>query len=162
MCSRRGAIYLNATPFWAFMPRPDAPGLAGRLIRRAVPYDGRMPAPAPLKAAIKALWWDRFTTKDTIRTVLRQVYHDRCAPSLDRSLPHIDVVQTYQNSRCLFKCSMLSLRHVKRAWFWGVPRLQVCFSLRVNTCLFSITVQPAAQLGLLQVATGSAEHLTEA
>ena len=75
----RGAIYLNATPFWAFMPRPDAPGLLGRLIRRVVPYDGRMPAPAPLKAAIRALWWDRFTTKDTIATVLRQVYHDRCA-----------------------------------------------------------------------------------
>ena len=79
MRHRRGAIYLNATPFWAFMPRSDSRGPLGRLLRAVVPYDGTMPAPAWLKRIIRVLWWDRFTTKATIQTVLQQVYHDRCA-----------------------------------------------------------------------------------
>ena len=61
------------------MPRSDTAGPLGRLLRAIAPYDGTMPAPAWLKRIIRFLWWDRFTTKDTIRTVLQQVYHDRYA-----------------------------------------------------------------------------------
>ncbi len=71
-------VYLNATPFWAFMPRPDTQDGIGRLLRRVVGYDGVMPAPERLKAVIRRLWWDKFTTEDTIRGVLEQVYHYRC------------------------------------------------------------------------------------
>ena len=106
--SHRGAIYLNATPFWAFMPRPDALGLLGRLIRRAVPYDGRMPAPGPLKAAIRALWWDRFTTKDTIATVLRQVYHDRCVAGCTQSCASEKLPPVSSAAWCAVPCSWAS------------------------------------------------------
>ncbi|BDA49620.1 probable 2-hydroxy-6-oxononadienedioate/2-hydroxy-6-oxononatrienedioate hydrolase [Coccomyxa sp. Obi] len=75
----RGVVYLNATPFWAFMPRPDTQELTGRLLRWLVRYDGVMPAPEGLKRIIRSLWWDRFTTEDTVSGILKQVYPLRTA-----------------------------------------------------------------------------------
>jgi hypothetical protein len=75
----RGVVYLNATPFWAFMPRPDTQHGIGQLLRSLVRYDGTMPAPEQVKAVIRRVWWDKFTTKETIRGVLEQVYHFRFA-----------------------------------------------------------------------------------
>ncbi len=46
-----------------------------------MPYDGVMPAPEGLKSLIRRLWWDFFIQEDTIRTVLQQVYIDRCTPA---------------------------------------------------------------------------------
>lgn len=73
-CRGRGVVYLNATPFWAFMPRPETQELTGRLLRRVVGYDGVMPAPEGLKRVLRSLWWDNFTTEDTVRGILKQVY----------------------------------------------------------------------------------------
>jgi hypothetical protein len=69
------------------MPRADSRGL-GRLLRALAPYDGRLPAPAPLKRIIRALWWDRFATKETIQVVLHQVYHNRRELSSHPFLSH--------------------------------------------------------------------------
>ncbi|EIE19212.1 alpha/beta-hydrolase, partial [Coccomyxa subellipsoidea C-169] len=70
----RGVVYLNATPFWAFMPRPETQEVTGRLLRRLVGYDGVMPAPEGLKRVLRSFWWDKFTTEDTVRGILKQVY----------------------------------------------------------------------------------------
>ena len=63
--------------FWAFNPPLDDQGLAARILRAIIPYDGVMPAPDPLKAVVRRLWWDTFVQEDTIRSVLQQVYIDR-------------------------------------------------------------------------------------
>lgn len=76
----RGALYLNATPLWAFTPPTSDRGIPAQMLRAIVPYDGVMPAPKLLKSLIKRLWWDFFIQEDTIRTVLQQVYIDRCTP----------------------------------------------------------------------------------
>ncbi|CAL5220694.1 g2745 [Coccomyxa viridis] len=74
-----GALYLNATPFWAFTPSTSDRGIPAQILRAVVPYDGVMPAPEGLKSLIRRLWWDFFIQEDTIRTVLQQVYIDRSA-----------------------------------------------------------------------------------
>jgi len=73
-----GVLYLNATPFWAFMPSASDRGITAQILRAIVPYDGVMPAPESLKSLIKRLWWDFFIQESTIRFVLQQVYIDRC------------------------------------------------------------------------------------
>lgn len=59
------------------MPRPETQELTGRLLRRLVQYDGVMPAPEGLKRVIRSLWWDKFTTEDSVRSILQQVYRLR-------------------------------------------------------------------------------------
>lgn len=68
----RGVAFLNATPFWGWMPRLEERrvGLLGTVLR----WDGRVPAPAPVKAALRRLW-DSFTREDNIRNILRTVYN---------------------------------------------------------------------------------------
>lgn len=38
--SVRGLVLINATPFWSFLPHPEAPG--GGLVWRMLPFDGSM------------------------------------------------------------------------------------------------------------------------
>ena len=86
---RRGAVYLNATPFWAFIPPTSDRGITAQILRALVPYDGAMPAPEWLKSLIKRLWWDFFIQEETIHTVLQQVYIDRCTLASHQSARHL-------------------------------------------------------------------------
>jgi hypothetical protein len=71
--SRSGVAFLNATPFWGWMPRLDA--RAESWVARVLPWDGALPAPPRLKAVLRKVWWDNFTKEDNVRRVLQLVYH---------------------------------------------------------------------------------------
>ncbi|CAI7759425.1 unnamed protein product, partial [Closterium sp. NIES-53] len=71
----RGLILLNATPFWAFAPNPDAP--APSLLARLYPFSWRGTLPVPtLPRLVARRWWDSLRHPTTLRSLLTLVYTD--------------------------------------------------------------------------------------
>lgn len=63
----KGVVLWNATPFWSFAPNRRR--LSEWVKKTIVPYDGTLPAPAPL-FRIGATWFDGLKNPVTVRSML--------------------------------------------------------------------------------------------
>ena len=70
----RGVVFLNATPFWSFMPHPET---APRLLTAILPWNGALPVPRPVKLLVKSLWWNLLRQKRVLQYLVRTVYADK-------------------------------------------------------------------------------------
>ena len=70
----RGICFLNATPFWAFMPHRES---IPRALTALLPWDGSLPPPRPLRFLIQNIWWRALRQKRLLNSLLRLVYRNR-------------------------------------------------------------------------------------
>ncbi|KAL3140722.1 hypothetical protein ABBQ32_005278 [Trebouxia sp. C0010 RCD-2024] len=72
----RGVIFLNATPFWSFMPHPET---APRLVTAVLPWNGTLPVPRLARFLVKNLWWSLLSRRRVLQSLVRNVYADKSA-----------------------------------------------------------------------------------
>ncbi|DBB17977.1 TPA: hypothetical protein ACH3X3_002978 [Trebouxia sp. C0006] len=72
----RGVIFLNATPFWSFMPHPET---APRLVTAILPWNGTLPVPRLARFLVKNLWWNLLSRRRILQSLVRNVYADKSA-----------------------------------------------------------------------------------
>ncbi len=70
----RGVIFLNATPFWSFMPHPET---APRLVTAILPWNGTLPVPRFARFLVKNLWWNLLSRRRILQALVRNVYADK-------------------------------------------------------------------------------------
>ncbi|KAK9839381.1 hypothetical protein WJX84_005938 [Apatococcus fuscideae] len=70
----RGICFLNATPFWAFMPQRES---IPRALTALLPWDGTLPPPPPIRFLIQNVWWRALRQKRLLQSLLKLVYRNR-------------------------------------------------------------------------------------
>lgn len=83
MLACRGVIFLNATPFWSFMPHPET---APRLVTAILPWDGTLPVPRLARFLVKNLWWNLLSRRRILQGLVRTVYADKYDPPWQAAL----------------------------------------------------------------------------
>lgn len=70
----RGICFLNATPFWAFMPHRES---IPRALTALLPWDGSLPPPKPIRFLIQNVWWRALRQRKLLQSLLKLVYRNR-------------------------------------------------------------------------------------
>ena len=70
----RGVVFLNATPFWTFMPHPET---APRLLTAILPWNGTLPVPRFVRFMVKNFWWRLLSSRRILKNLVRNVYANR-------------------------------------------------------------------------------------
>ena len=97
----RGVIFLNATPFWSFMPHPET---APRLVTAILPWNGTLPVPRLARFLVKNLWWNLLSRRRILQSLVRNVYADK----------YVSVSRVLFNTMIMF----IMLKSAHHSAFW--------------------------------------------
>ena len=130
----RGVIFLNATPFWSFMPHPET---APRLVTAILPWNGTLPVPRLARFLVKNLWWNLLSRRRILQALVRNVYADKY---VSISLMLLDMINSKQQKQSAYRLAV-SMYHGAR-----LPIVLIGFcdmaSRHVHASCLAITMLP--------------------